>query len=245
MTALSELISVSNLKASVGGRTLFSKLDLSVRQGQTWAILGPNGAGKTTLLSMLAALERPYSGNVYYDGCLSETLSLRQQAQFRAFLPQSEQSLASTVFESVLAGRYPYMSLSHRLAWCDIKAVMRALKAFELSKMKWHDTSVLSSGEKQRVRLASVFAQTPSVFLLDEPLSFLDIRYQYFLLRQLKYQTAQNKAVFMVMHDIKLAEQWSTHVLLMHRTGEVIWGPTEEMMTEYYLSRLFNCPIYL
>jgi iron complex transport system ATP-binding protein len=87
MIAGASSLSCRGLAIGIAGRRLCADLDLDVRSGERWVVVGPNGAGKTTLVAVLAGLRAPIAGGVTYEGAALSSLSPRERARKRGWLP--------------------------------------------------------------------------------------------------------------------------------------------------------------
>lgn len=246
MTAASSLLEAEKLSIGIGGKVFCRDLDLALAAGERLAILGRNGAGKSTLLSVLAGLRAPLAGEVRIDGARYATLGARKSALIRGWLPQARaDAFASTVLETVLVGRHPHLE---RWGWesgKDAQIVRQALAAVDLSSFAQRDVQTLSGGERQRVAIATLLAQAPRVFLLDEPIAHLDLKHQIAMLELFSGQARERgAAVAMVLHEPALAWRYSDRVLLIHGDGLTECGPTREMLTAERLSALYQYPLH-
>lgn len=232
---------------SSSGERLCAPFHVTVGPGQLWCVLGRNGCGKTTLLRSLAGL-RPLSPETVFLGERSlERWGARELARVRAFLPQSQKdAFSSSVLETVLVGRFPHRAGFGR-GWFENRAE-RALAGTVLAELglealERRDVQTLSGGERQRVALATVLLQQPRIMFLDEPVSHLDFDVQMLLMRVLTGRLAQIEgvdAIVMSVHDVNLAARFATHVLLFSDDGEVLTGPTSEVLTAAHLGRAFR-----
>lgn len=246
MSDHSPLLEAGRLTVGIGGRTFCRDLDLTLQAGERLVILGRNGAGKSTLLSVLAGLRAPYAGQVRIAGASYATLGARKSALIRGWLPQARgDAFASTVLETVLVGRHPHLE---RWGWesgKDAKIVRQALAAVDLSGFEQRDVQTLSGGERQRVVIATLLAQTPRLFLLDEPIAHLDLKHQIAMLELFSAQARDTgAAVAMVLHEPALAWRYSDRVLLIHGDGLTECGPTRQMLTAERLSALYQYPLH-
>ena len=240
------LLQARQLTVSIGQRTFCRNLDLVLHPGERLVILGRNGAGKSTLLSVLAGLRAPRVGEVRLDGVTYAELGARRSALIRGWLPQARgDAFASTVLETVLVGRHPHLE---RWGWeseKDAKIVRQALAAVDLSGFEQRDVQTLSGGERQRVAIATLLAQAPRLFLLDEPIAHLDLKHQIAMLELFSAQARETgAAVAMVLHEPALAWRYSDRVLLIHGDGLTECGPTREMLTAERLSALYQYPLH-
>ncbi len=239
------LLEARKLSVGIGGKTFCRDLDLTLQPGERLAILGRNGAGKSTLLSVLAGLRAPQSGEVRIDGSSYTQLGARQSALIRGWLPQVRgDAFASTVLETALVGRHPHLE---RWGWesdKDAKIVRAALAAVDLAAFEQRDIQTLSGGERQRLAIATLLAQAPRLFLLDEPIAHLDLKHQIAMLEL--FATAARDcraAVAMVLHEPALAWRFCDRALLIHGDGRSETGPTREMLTVDRLSALYQYPL--
>jgi len=195
---------------------------LSVSPGDCWSIVGPNGAGKTTLLRLMAGLIRPSGGDVLLGGHALHALPSRERARRLAMVPQSvTHDLDLTARELVLLGRYPHRAYNLFESAADERIAERAMTVTQTLEFADRRMDTLSGGEAQRVHLAAALAQEPTVLLLDEPTSSLDLRHQLGIHSLLRRRAADDAlAVVVVTHDVNLALRFSTHVLLLSG-GEV------------------------
>ena len=121
----------------------------------------------------------------------------------------------------------------------------RALAAVDLSGFEQRDVQTLSGGERQRVAIATLLAQAPRLFLLDEPIAHLDLKHQIAMLELFSAQARDTgAAVAMVLHEPALAWRYSDRVLLIHGDGLTECGPTREMLTAERLSALYQYPLH-
>ena len=181
-----------NITAGYGREPVLKDVSLSVKKGQRLAILGRNGSGKTTLLRVIAGL-LPCSGTVRICGENVHSLKREELARRVAMMSQfAGASLPYTVEETVRMGRYVHQQsgfLSGMFSTTDEKereAVAACLRAAGLEEKKDRLVTELSGGQLQRVFLARALAQEPSVMLLDEPTSHMDLKYQTELVDYLK-----------------------------------------------------------
>ena len=234
-------LAARGLAVNIAGIPICRGLDLSVEPGQCWAILGRNGAGKTTLLNTLAGLRAPATGTIEVDGRPLSAFEPRELARFRGLLPQDDSDpFPATALETVLVGRHPHLSRWRWEGAEDLRIARDALRAADLAGAEARDVRTLSGGERRRVALATLLAQQPRLFLLDEPSSHLDLSHQVALLdRLVQLVRSERRALIMALHDVNLAARCCDHVLLLDR-GEAQAGPAERLLTAERLSVLYG-----
>ncbi len=239
------MLQACGLTVTVDGNTLCRELDMQVRGGQCWALLGRNGVGKTHLLHTLAGLRAPAEGYCLLDGERLHRLPARQRARRLGVLLQDDvSSFPSTVLETALTGRHPFIGRWEVESEADFQRARAALRQMGLSGWEQRVVRSLSGGERRRLDLAVLLTQDPPVMLLDEPLNHLDLAHQVRLLRLLRrLARQQGKAILMVLHDINLAARFCDRVLLLYGAGEWEQGTSHALLDEARLSRLYDTPI--
>lgn len=236
------LLEARQLAVDIGGRRIIDRLDLALAGGERLAILGRNGAGKSTLLSTLAGLRPPAAGAVLLDGEDCALLPARDAALRRAWLGQFQNDpFGSTVLETALTGRHPHLG---RWAWeslRDAELARGALAAVGLNGMESRQIHTLSGGERQRLAIATLLTQAAPLYLLDEPLSHLDLNHQMAVL-ELFAGTARDcgAGVVMVLHDPALAHRFCDRALLVYGDGQTRSGPVDDILTAATLSELYG-----
>jgi len=240
MSAL--LFEVQDLVLGVNGRTLVRDFSFRLGAGEVWCMLGPNGVGKSTFLHTAVGLREPQGGVLRLAGKPLADWPADEAARQRSFLPQTfHDAFSASVLECVMLGRHPYLS---RWQWegeeeCDI--ALAALQAVDLAGFERRDLLTLSGGERQRVALAALLAQDAPLFLLDEPVSHLDLHHQIMVLAHLgELARTRGKGVLFTVHDLNLAARFATHALLLTPQGAVRQGPIREVMNEAALRGAFG-----
>jgi iron complex transport system ATP-binding protein len=230
------------LSIEIAGKQVCNKLDLDIAPGQVWGVLGRNGVGKTTLLHTLAGLRAPQAGDILLGEHNINQLTRKIIAQkVGVLLQHHEDSFPSTVMETVLSGRHPHINNWQWENAADISIAQHALQQVEMRDMEARSVQQLSGGERQRVAIATLLAQDPTYFLLDEPNSHLDLHYQISILDYLCNNARENnRALVMTLHDINLAARFCDYVLLLNGESDVLQGKTAELLTPAHLGRTFK-----
>lgn len=236
---------VDNLCLQAGGNRLIDHLNMTVKSGECWFVYGRNGAGKTTLLKTLAGLQQPDDGKIILDDRMLPEWSPVELAKNRAYLPQSQtDTFGFTVMETILAARFPYQAGQLWESGEDIEISVSALKRLAAFHLADRDIRTLSGGERQRVSLAAMLAQDTPLMLLDEPASALDLSHQAALLGLVRELCRERqKAVVMIVHDLNMAWDVASHVLLLNGNGLWEAGGVSTMMCIEKLSECLQYPV--
>jgi iron complex transport system ATP-binding protein len=238
---LRPLLECRGVDVCVGSRTLVRRLDLQVGPGSLLAVLGPNGSGKSLSLHTLAGLRAPRAGEVLIRGRRLSDWPRRALARELALLPQNvEDPFPASVMETVLLGRHPHIARWQWESAEDLAIANEALAAVGLAGYAERDVLTLSGGERRRAALAAVLAQTPHIFLLDEPTNQLDPNHQLEALQLLRERANQGAAVVVTLHDPNLAARFADAVLLVGKDGEWQCGGAAEILTAQHLSALYD-----
>lgn len=231
-------ITTQDLCVSLSGKNLIDHFSVELKRGTVVSLVGPNGSGKTTLLKALAGFY-PYQGKIEVVGLDPSTALPKLRAQTIGYLSFEELPyFGLKAREMVALGRICHgeTALSP-----NIKKIDEAMKRARCIDFKFRDFHSLSSGEKSRVLLARVFAQDPSVLLLDEILSKIDLGVQLELLSELKILAHDlGKTVVMVSHDLNLAAQVSDEMIVLAHGKTVAMGRTQAVFTNEVLSKAFQ-----
>jgi iron complex transport system ATP-binding protein len=235
------LLECSGVDVCVGSRTLVRGLDLQVAGGSMLAILGPNGSGKSLSLHTLAGLRSPKAGALLISGRPLTEWSRRALARELALLPQNvEDPFPASVIETVLLGRHPHIARWQWESARDFAIASDALAAVGLAGYEERDVLTLSGGERRRAALAAVLAQTPRIFLLDEPTNQLDPNHQLEALQLLRERADRGAAVIVTLHDPNLAERFADTVLLIGKDGTWRCGRVADILNPQQLSILYD-----
>ena len=224
------------------GKPLIEHIDLRLRRGEIMTLIGPNGSGKSTILKSIIRQLRLLAGVVCLAGEPMEGMPPQEVAQkLSVLMTDRSQPELMTCRDVAAAGRYPYTGKLGLLTAADWEKVDEALALVHGSALAGQDFTAISDGQRQRVLLARALCQEPEILVLDEPTSFLDIRYKLELLGILKDLVRQRKlAVVLSLHELDLAQRISDIVVCVHNNTIERYGPPEEIFTADYIPRLYD-----
>jgi iron complex transport system ATP-binding protein len=242
------LLEAAGLAVSIGGHRVCSDLDWTIAAGDTWAILGRNGTGKSTLLNALAGLRGQDAGTLSVGGHILPQTGGGQQAsalaRVRGYLAQNQiDPFASTVMETVLVGRHPHLGRWDWESAADRRIASAALAEVDLGGFAEREVQTLSGGERQRLAVAQLLAQEPQLFLLDEPLTHIDLSHQVAVMELFARRATAGAAIVAVLHDPGFAARYCGRAMLLFGNGEWLAGSADEVITAPNLTRLYGHPL--
>ena len=227
------------------GAFALADVSFAIEAGEVFGVIGPNSAGKTTLLRLLTRVVAAERGEVRLDGRPLARLAHAELARHVAVVPQdAPRPFPFSVEQLVLMGRYPhgpgryFESVEDRAL---ARAAMAATGVLELAALPLEQ---LSGGERQRAMLARALAQQPTLLVLDEPTSHLDLRYQAETAALIRRVNAERgMTVLLVSHDLNLAAEVSDRLLLLARGRVARLGTPAEVLRRETLEAVFGCAV--
>lgn len=213
-------------------REILHGINLTLPSNKFIAVLGPNGCGKTTTVKQINQILKAQQGSVTIDGQNVSELEPSQLARIVAYVPQMTSGVMNgSVMDTVMLGRRPY--IQWKPSDKDLEIVAKSLLRLNLCHLSKHFYNQLSGGQKQTVLIARALAQTPEIYLFDEPVSFLDVRNQLEIMSIARELVERDgKTVIMVLHDLNLALRFADHVVIMKDGNDFAQGPPDEVITE-------------
>ncbi len=229
---------------NVGYHGILQEVDAAWERGKLIGIIGPNGAGKSTLLRILAKIWIPTTGAVSVGGQPLISLSNRDRAKQLTYLPQQlPEDIPFTVRQFIEMGRYAYRRGLAGLTPACKRAVADALERLSLTEYADVPMSQLSGGERQRVAIARCFAQQAAVWVLDEPISNLDLFYQVEILKLLRELADEGYLMILAIHHLEFAAQFCNELMLLKHGRVVNTGTPRQVLTEEALVDVFGMAV--
>ena len=234
---MENIIEIKNLSFKYNTtKAIFGDLNLTIKKGEITTLLGKNGCGKSTLIKLLSKNITNYTGNIFLKE-LATKLSIVYQNNIT---PQE-----ITVFDMVSFARLPYQNIFfYKQTKEDIEKINFALKETDLIDYKNTIVSELSGGQLQRVYIAMCLAQDTEIIILDEPTTFLDIKYQKSIMKLVKRLNQElHLTIIMVLHDINQAITYSDNIVAL-LDGEIIKNDkAHTLLDEELLNKIYDTAI--
>ncbi len=246
-SAAASLLSARNLAVGRGGRAVVRDIDFDLAPGELVGLIGPNGAGKSTFLATLSGVLEPVQGRVFLLDRELPGYRPRARARILTYLPQNPgEDDAFTVAQLVAIGRTPHVRpFSFGTSRSDERAIAVALERAGASAWADRPLGTLSGGQRQRVRIAMALAQEPMVLLADEPTSALDLSGQLDLMLLLADLAHQGLGVLAVLHDLNLAAQFCTRLVLFSDGRIQGDGPPAAVLSEESIARAYGVAVQI
>ncbi len=230
-------VTIDDVSAGYEQRVALEHVSLSIPRGSLVAIVGPNGGGKTTLLKLVAGLLRPWEGTISVLGSPPG-----REAHRTAYVPQAELvdwSFPISVWDVAMMGRYPLIGPIRRPGHRDRAKVAEALERVGMTAVARSQIGALSGGQRRRAFLARAIAAEPDLFLLDEPVTGVDVTTQEDLMALLRAETARGKTVFATTHDLPAAAEHFDAVIGLNRVVTAT-GPASIALDPDVLARTYG-----
>ena len=221
---------------------LIKNIEIQLKKGEILTLIGPNGAGKTTILRSIIQQLSPLCGTAWLDGRKIQEMAGNELArELAVVLTERIRPEMMTCGDVVATGRYPYTGKFGVLSGEDRRIVDESMELVRIHELRDRDFDKISDGQKQRVMLARALCQQPDLIVLDEPTSFLDIRYKLeFLTIIQKMARTRNLSVLMSLHELDLAGRISDKIACVRGDRIDRFGTPEEIFTKGYIPELYQ-----
>lgn len=236
------MLCAKNLKVGYEDRIIIENLNLSIKQGEIVSIIGPNGCGKSTLLKTLSRMIHPIAGAVYLEGIELKQLKNKLISQKICLLSQHNQAPNDlTVEQLVYYGRLPHKKWYESKNEEDRELIEWAIEQTGLTRYKDKPIGSLSGGERQRAYIAQALCQKPTILLLDEPTTYLDISYQLELMELVQEINKKlNITVVMVLHELNQASRYSDRLVIMKQGAIISEGTPNQIIDQQTIESVYQ-----
>ena len=236
------IINSSELCAGYGREVIVGGVNLAVKAGEILCLIGPNGSGKSTILKTITRELDALGGKIFVLGKDAEDFRELESARHVSMvMTEKIKPEFMSCREVVESARYPYTGRLGILKDEDKARVERAIKIVGAEELCEKDFCKISDGQKQRIMLARAIAQDTEIVVLDEPTSFLDMRYKIDLIRIIKSLAKnQNKAVIMSLHELDLVKAVADKLVCVGEGKILRTGKVEEIFCGNFIQKLYG-----
>ena len=224
------------------GVPLIRDIGITLKKGEILTLIGPNGAGKSTILKSITGQLSLLGGTVWVEDLRLDRCTEKERAKrLSVVLTERPRPERMTAAEAVEMGRYPYTGRLGILSEKDRQIVREAMEFVHVTELADREFLTLSDGQRQRVMLARALAQEPEILVLDEPTSFLDIRYKLEFLSLLQAMARERQlTVILSLHELDLAERVSDQILCVKGEYAERVGTPEEVFAPGAIRELYG-----
>ena len=235
-------VKLDDLSVGYGGKAIIRDICIDIKKGEIVTLIGPNGAGKSTILKTITKQLSIIKGSVGFEGRNVHKIPNKELSQKMAVvLTERLKTDLLTCYDVVASGRYPYTGKLGILTPEDEKKVDEAIAAVNATELGSHDFNAISDGQRQRILLARAICQDPELIILDEPTSFLDIKYKLELLSILR-NMAKMKGITVItsLHEIDLAMKIADKVVCVKGDHIYKYGAPDVIFDENMIRELYD-----
>lgn len=231
------ILKIENLSLSFNGSKILNNLNIELSENKIHAVVGPNGSGKTTLASVIMGLEgyRNFNGDIYYKGKSIKELGIYERAGLGITLGWQEPAR----YEGLKVSQFLAASLKNK----DKKTVMQAMEIVGVDYSTYYSRALdksLSGGERKKIELVSILVMQPSLVILDEPDSGIDVASLKNIFSSIKYLRKKGSTVVLITHSPEVLKQAEDAYLLC--CGTIIDKGSTKKIKKYFEGRCMPCP---
>ena len=236
------MFSTSSLSVGYNKKVLINGINISVAPGKIISLIGPNGSGKSTVLKTIVRELEILGGSISVCGKdISKEKNDFVARHISMVMTERLHPELMTAKEVIATGRYPYTGRLGILSDEDWEKVDDAIKTVHCQDISELDFNFLSDGQKQRIMLARAICQDTEILVLDEPTSYLDMKYKLEFLQVIKKLAEEkNKIIIMSLHELDLVRVISDEVICVNGKEILKSGSVKEIFKEDFIQKLYE-----
>ena len=236
------LLQAESLDAGYGKEIIVGNASFSIREGEILCLIGPNGCGKSTILKTLVSQIQKLGGKIsVIEKDLSKMKAGEIARNISMVMTERIKPDFMTCLEVVESGRYPYTGNFGILSEEDKRICREALESVDAGDISRKLFNRVSDGQKQRIMIARAIAQQTKIIVLDEPATFLDLRYRIDLMRIIKkLAKEQKKSIIMSLHELDLVKALADRILCISEGRIIRSGSINEVFTGNFIQKLYG-----
>lgn len=233
---------VRDLSFAYGKNSVLRGVSVKIEEGKITTIMGANGCGKSTLFSLMTKNLYPKKGNIFLRGKNIQNFDLKEFARQVSIVQQYNTASDDITVERLVSfGRTPHRKMMQSRTEEDERLTEWAMEVTGILAYRDREVARLSGGQRQRVWIAMALAQNTKILFLDEPTTYLDIRYQIEILELVKKLNREyGITIVMVLHDINQAIAFSDRVVGLKDGHVTVDGVPEEVINPDSIQELYG-----
>ena len=233
---------IKDLSYSYPNKQVLDNVSFSIKDKKITTILGPNGCGKTTMFQLMTKNLKLQTGTICLEDKNINEIKLKEFARKVSIVHQYNTAWPDITVEKLVSyGRVPYVKLGRGYSREDKEKIAWAMNVTGIDSFKGRPLATLSGGQKQRAWIAMALAQNTEILLLDEPTTYLDIKYQIEILRLIKRLNEEyGITIVMVLHDINQAIAFSDEIIGLKDGKVMVCGSQEKELNPKAIEMLYD-----
>lgn len=233
---------VRNVSFAYGKNKVLQGVSVKIEEGKITTIMGANGCGKSTLFSLMTKNLYPRKGSIFLRGKNIQNLNLKEFARQVSIVQQYNTASDDITVERLVSfGRTPHQKMMQGKSEEDERFIEWAMEVTGILPYRNREVARLSGGQRQRVWIAMALAQNTKILFLDEPTTYLDIRYQIETLELVKRLNRKfGITIIMVLHDINQAIAFSDRVVGLKDGHVTMDGEPEDVIDPDSIQELYG-----
>ena len=243
-------IQTKSISYAVNEKKILNDISVEINPGEVTTIIGPNGSGKSTLLKIISGDFENITDKVFYDETVLSSISLKRRAQIRSVMSQSQMIMFDYYVKDILSMGWLGFENAENLDVYE-KVLEKIVDECAIASLMDRKFNVLSGGEQRRVHFARTLLQLNyeekqsinKYLLLDEPTANLDLRWEVRLMENIKNIAKKGIGVFLVLHNLDLALNFSDKIALLNKGMLHSFGSVKDVFRDDVLSDVYEIDI--